>query len=101
MADILNAEKLSLIKKYPTEILVLLLLTWCGYMQVQLTGITREKEKYLIEDRQKVVDILAENTRVIERHNQLFEEILKNGVYQNYIPPQPGFDPGPRKSKNR
>jgi hypothetical protein len=101
MADVFSAEKLSLIKKYPTEILVLLLLTWCGYMQVQLTGITKEKEKYLIEDRQRVMDILEENTRVIERHNQLFEEALKNGIYQNNISQQSGYDTGPRKPKNR
>jgi hypothetical protein len=90
MTEILNAEKLSIIRRYPTEILVLLLLSWCGYMQVQLTTINKEKEKYFIEDRQRVVSVLEQSNLVIAKNNLLFEELLKNGVQQNNIPQQSG-----------
>jgi len=101
MAALFNVENLSAIKKYPTELIILGLISWCTYLQLQLGTINKEKESYILQDRDKMLVMIQENTRVIQQNNILFESLLNNNVQQNYLPQRFGNDPGKGKPENR
>lgn len=100
MANIFNIENLAMIRKYPTELIVLGLITWCTYLQFEVAYINKVKEKYLLDDREKMLNAITENTRVIEQNNILFQTILSNDFQQNNIPRQPGKYTGKGEPKN-
>lgn len=86
MADILDEQKLSLIRRYPTELIVLGLISWCTYLQVQLTNINKAKELYFLQDRSEMLKTIQETNRLIDRNNTLYEKILIPNVQSDNIP---------------
>lgn len=108
MIEKINEDRLSLVKRYPLETAFLLVILWCGWLQYQVIDLNKTKERYISTDRERMLHIIEQNTSVIsttnqliDKNNDLFEEMLRNGIQQNNISYQPGQHTGKGKQANR
>lgn len=74
----ITQQKLSLMRRYPWEILLVTIISWNILLTVEIRRLNSSKDKYLEKERENLMMLIQENTKVIEKNNFLFETLLKN-----------------------
>ena len=84
MELITDEKKLSLIRRYPLEMLIGFLFIWCGFITAEVVGLQEERKEYFNTDREKMLNVINENSKVIQQTNFLIQkQIEKNGNPDN------------------
>lgn len=81
--DIPSEQKLSLLRRYPWEVMICLLFGWSVYQTVEVSNLRKTVEKMQVERATKMESLIKESNRVIEKNNILFETIIQQRRYEH------------------
>jgi hypothetical protein len=70
----LTQQKLSLIRKYPFELLCVALALCVGYLFISFLGLQTEFRTYVITQGMKQTDIITNNTTVVQENTKVIQK---------------------------